>query len=568
MSPPARHRDTGVVDQNVDAAEAQDSGGEGALHLGLVGDVAGDRQALLAELGDELLRLLEVEVGDHHTRTLGGQTPRHGASDPAAAAGDHGHTPAQRLRRRHAAQLGFLERPVLDAKGLLLIEATVAGQDGRAAHHADGVDVELRGDARLALRRGQCEHANTGPEHHHWVGAAHRRRVRGGEAPVPRRVLLAVGVDRRLHLRAPRRRVGVRRQVEEQRRALGAQEVVGARGALRRECGSLLGGDELEDRRVVTEMGDGTAHRAAQPAQQRQHADRLVGPLHGVEVGDAPRTEWRRSAPGLDPRDVRLRPRDEFDGGLVAGARGVAPADQAMSAQNHATQGGMGDGEIAQAQGEPEAGPLPVEPADLVAVDLLHEAPSAGGGSQGDDRVGMDVVDVRGGEQCVQRRVDRRRGATRLAEATREQCDLVVLVLDPAVPAFQGADPHDVQSGQALGAQRAQVAAGGLDPQLGDRLAGDGVDAGHLAAGVAAGKVGDAQVGPEQVAAMDQQANLVIRRHSVVPGAAGVAWRGGGIDAQGERPPCWRTGDWRCGLDHAVAHVATRARSMAPRPLC
>ena len=76
-------------------------------------------------------------------------------------------------------ELGLLQRPVLDAELLALVDRRVGGDRLGAAHHVDGVDVELAGDAGGLLVRAEAEHADAGHQHDRRVGAAHRRAVRG-----------------------------------------------------------------------------------------------------------------------------------------------------------------------------------------------------------------------------------------------------------------------------------------------------------------------------------------------------------------------------------------------------
>ena len=107
-------------------------------------------------------------------------------------------------------------------------------------------------------------------------------------------------------------------------------------------------------------------------------------------------------------------------------------------------------------------------------------------------------------DQAVHRRVDRRRGAAAAVQAVVERRDHLVLALDARVDADERAQPVEPQHGEPGLGQGAEVAAGSLDPQQLDRLAGDRVDLGALGRGVATGVVGVARVGPEPVAAGDQ----------------------------------------------------------------
>ena len=95
------------------------------------------------------------------------------------------------------------------------------------------------------------------------------------------------------------------------------------------------------------------------------------------------------------------------------------------------------------------------------------------------------------------------------------------------------------KDGETLLGQGAQVAAGALDPQQLDRLAGDGVGLGALGGGVAAGVVGVLRVGAEAVRPRDQLFDGLVRHgvRSFVSDApqSGSAVRGGGRFMTAER---------------------------------
>ena len=92
----------------------------------------------------------------------------------------------------HPLELGLLERPVLDAELLGLVDGRVGRHRLGAAHDVDRVDVELAGDARGLLVLAVGEHPDAGHEHDGRVGPAHRGGVGGGVALVVGRVVLAV----------------------------------------------------------------------------------------------------------------------------------------------------------------------------------------------------------------------------------------------------------------------------------------------------------------------------------------------------------------------------------------
>src|SRR5262249_40716868 len=88
--------------------------------------------------------------------------------------------------------------------------------------------------------------------------------------------------------------------------------------------------------------------------------------------------------------------------------------------------------------------------------------------------------------------------------AQRVQLDHLVLVRHAAVAALKGPQPVQVQRGEALPADAADVAAAALDPQHLARRAVERIALDDLGAGVAAAEVGDAQVRAQQVRAVTQ----------------------------------------------------------------
>ena len=242
----------GVVDDDVDAAEAVGRGGEHRRHLVLGGDVGGDAERPLgAEGGGDLLGPLAVEVGDDHARPVAGEQLGDGPADPRRRTGDEGDAALQRRRRRAHAQLALLELPVLDAELLVVVDRRVRRHRLGAAHHVDRVDVELAGDACRLRVGAEAPHADAGHEDDHRIGAAHRRRALLGVGVVvgagSRRGTARAARSRRVTLLVERRR---RRQVEVQRPHLGAQEVVGARRALGGQARRRLAGRGSRARRV------------------------------------------------------------------------------------------------------------------------------------------------------------------------------------------------------------------------------------------------------------------------------------------------------------------------------
>ena len=130
---------------------------------------------------------------------------------------------------------------------------------------------------------------------------------------------------------------------------------------------------------------------------------------------------------------------------------------------------------------------------------------------------------MRGVDEAVHRGVDRRRRAALAVQAVVERGDHLVLALDAGVDVDERAHPVQPQHGEAGLGQRAEVAAGALDPQQLDVLAGDRVGLGALGGGVAAGVVGVLRVGAEAVGPGDQLVSTVLGSVMIVS-ASHPAW--------------------------------------------
>ena len=88
----------------------------------------------------------------------------------------------------------------------------------------------------------------------------------------------------------------------------------------------------------------------------------------------------------------------------------------------------------------------------------------------------------------------------------------------PLIDALQRFQLVQVERGETVELDRAEVAAGALDPEHLDRLAGERIGFHDLGRGVAAAEVGDALVGAEQVGAVEQLARLIeAGRVSIIP---------------------------------------------------
>ena len=168
-----------------------------------------------------------------------------------------------------------------------------------------------------------------------------------------------------------------------------------------------------------------------------------------------------------------------------------------MAAEHDANELRLSSDQVAQAQAEIEAGPLPVEPAEPAAEGIGYVVAAVGGCRERDQRVGMQVIDMGRGKKAVEWRVDRRHRAARAEARVVEQRDHLVLPVEPFVDALHGAQPFEVDKGETIGSQRAEVSAGPLHGEHGARLTRDRVLEIDLRGRVAAAEVRDAWVGTE-----------------------------------------------------------------------
>jgi hypothetical protein len=169
-------------------------------------------------------------------------------------------------------------------------------------------------------------------------------------------------------------------------------------------------------------------------------------------------------------------------------------------------------------QAEVEAGPLPREPANLAAEDLLREPLGVLRGGDRDHRVGVHVVDVRLRDERVQRRVDRGGARVEAEGAVRQVPHHLVLVVEPAVETLQRLQLVEVERREAVLLHGPEVPAGALHPQDGHVLAGQRVLLRDLGRGVPPAEVRDPQVRAEQVRAVEQPLRLAHpRRLLVIP---------------------------------------------------
>ncbi|MNF70603.1 hypothetical protein D3C84_525160 [compost metagenome] len=88
----AARNDAGVVEQDVDAAEAFDRPGDDRFTVFLLPQIAGQAVcfgAQFAGLLDHGQATVSIDVRDHHTGTFGGEQPHKRLTDTTGASGNH-----------------------------------------------------------------------------------------------------------------------------------------------------------------------------------------------------------------------------------------------------------------------------------------------------------------------------------------------------------------------------------------------------------------------------------------------------------------------------------------------
>ena len=202
---------------------------------------------------------------------------------------------------------------------------------------------------------------------------------------------------------------------------------------------------------------------------------------------------------------------DQRERQVVTGFVVISPVDQAVAAQDDADAARIGRDRLSKHQAQVEARSLPIDPDDRVAVNLAGKLPPIAAGSDGDDGVGVAVIDMPIGDEGVQRRVDRAGARIQVVDAMRVHGDhgvfdwrLDALDFRRVVDVLQLHQLVPVKRGEVFALAGAQVATRALDKHDVHIRARQRIDLRDFAGGVAAAGVGDALVGAEQVGAVDQ----------------------------------------------------------------
>ena len=197
---------------------------------------------------------------------------------------------------------------------------------------------------------------------------------------------------------------------------------------------------------------------------------------------------------------------DEVERAVVAFLVVVGPTDEAMLAHHDCPGLRVFLANLQHRQAQFEPGPHPGEVIHLGAEDFAGDFAGARRRGDGDDRVGVHVIDMFGRDKTVQRRVDGRGARVEIERAMMIHGRHVVFGgrLETFVGAFAvkllKLDQLGlVERGEIVFRRCTQITAGAFDPEDFNRLAGERVSLGDLGGSIAAAGVGDALVGAQLV---------------------------------------------------------------------
>ena len=233
--------------------------------------------------------------------------------------------------------------------------------------------------------------------------------------------------------------------------------------------GCSLARQEVEDDVRVGEVADLRAVGGGEAADQRQERGRALAPRVGRRAARDPATTGPngsgRPSSAMNRSAVRMISSEFASHSSEVSPQAVMPWPPRIAP----IASGWSRADRGDVEAELEAGPAPRDPGHPVAEAAAGQRLAVGGGRERDAGVRVEVVDVGGVDEPVHRGVDRRRRAAAAVQAVVERGDHLVLALDARVDVDERAQPVQAQDGEAGLGQRAEVAAGALDPQQLDR---------------------------------------------------------------------------------------------------
>ena len=207
---------------------------------------------------------------------------------------------------------------------------------------------------------------------------------------------------------------------------------------------------------------------------------------------------------------------DDLQRGFVAALVVVAPGAHPVVAEEHALGLRMLLDETFDSQPDVEPGPLPRHVDDVVAVDLPAEPLLVDRRGDGDDGVGMQMIDVSERHECVQRRVDRARARVQIEHAMAVHrihrifdWRFRTAVRSTLVDLPHGADLVEIERRESVTLSRTQVTARPFHPEDLHLLACEWIALEQLGRRVSTARVRERQVLAQLVGSVDQAIEAV-----------------------------------------------------------
>ena len=135
-----------------------------------------------------------------------------------------------------------------------------------------------------------------------------------------------------------------------------------------------------------------------------------------------------------------------------------------MATEDHAFHVWIGLSHRAKLESEVKARPLPRQKSELAAIDLLRQRFGVFARGDGNDRVGVNMIDMRVRNEAVQRRVDRGCARIEVEGAMIVERNHLVLVREAAIDRLEAEELVHTERREAVKLHRTDVAAGALDP--------------------------------------------------------------------------------------------------------
>ena len=281
--------------------------------------------------------------------------------------------------------------------------------------------------------------------------------------------------------------------VDPQRSHLRVDEVVRTGGPDLGEPARVVACEKLEHLRPRVDLEDLASLARDAPTQQRQGGQQQGTPKLGLKRLANPGTERVAAGGALDrPRCSR----DRLHRRSVGLGAGLPPRHEPVLCKQDEPGRRVLPDCCGDQLREREPGTDIVDPDGLVAEGFLGDAPAAGRGGQGDDRVRVRVIDVRRRDERVEERLDRRSRLRRIHTRAQEVVDH--LGVRHSVALLERHEVVEPEPREALTFDRCQIAAAALHAEH-PRRAARVVDLVELRRGVAATPVGDAPVGAQEV---------------------------------------------------------------------